>query len=112
MNKQTKKPHPKYPFLYSTLEGEIYHENRNVPTQKAGTRETFVVRNGKKFINFGVRRFIWECQTGKELEEGFVITSNTNSNHFNNLIKMSKSEHASKVYTEIWRKNRENGKTK
>ena len=46
-----KKQHPKYKFLFGTEEGKIYYESgKEVPTNKLGTRERFVVKRNNKCI--------------------------------------------------------------
>lgn len=104
-----KKQHPKYKFLFGTEEGKIYYENgKEIPTNKLGTRERFTVKKNNKCINFGVRRFLWECMTGKELDRKWVVIGEGDSNQYKDLKCITKSEHASKIYTEIWEKRRNN----
>ena len=101
-----KKKHPKY-GLYADEEGKCYYENGNlIPTQKKSTRETFVVKKDGKCLNFGVRRFVWECQNDEILDKKWVIVGKGDSNRINDLSKVSKSELSSKIYTDIWEKRR------
>lgn len=101
-----KKKHPTYD-LYADENGIVYYENGNkIPTYKQSTRETFVVRKDGKCLNFGLRRFIWECMTGQVLDKSWVIVGKEDSNHINDLSKVSKSEHASNIYKEIWKRKK------
>lgn len=99
-----KTQHPKFKFLFATDDGKVYYENgKQVATNKNGTREKFVVKdkNGK-CLNFGLRRFLWECKTGEVLDKKYVVIGKGDSNKFKDLQCITKSEHASKVYKKIW----------
>lgn len=103
-----KKKHPTFTRLSASEDGTIFYENGNkVPTNKKGTREQFVVKKDGKCYNFGVRRFVWECINNKVLDKKYVVVGKNDSNHIKDLEVMTKSEHSSKVYTDIWKRKKE-----
>ncbi len=108
-----RKEHPIVKGLYATEDGKVWYENgKPIATNYNGTREKFAVKRENRILNFGLRRFIWECITGEVLDKNMVVVGTDKSNAFKDLKIMSKSEQTSQIYKEIWRKKRENGKTK
>jgi len=110
-----KKEHPLHKGLYATEDGKIWYKNGNpISTNFNGTREKFAVKRDNKTLNFGLRRFIWECMSGEPLDKKWVVLGKNKSNAYKDLYIMSKSEQTSNIYKEIWRKKREqkNGTTK
>ena len=102
-----KKSHPVYTNLWADSQGNAYYDNGSkIPTFKLSTRETFCVKNEGKSLNFGLRRFIWECMTGKVVDRKYIVRGKGDSNKFEDLELITKSQQASEVYTNIWRKKR------